>query len=220
MGSKAEPVPPRRHARPARPGAAHVDGDGANPDGARADGADVNGADDQAPEGDGHATILERSSPATGRVRLAGGARRDLVLVGVALLPFAVSAVAQVLDAASYHPLHDLAATELTVRDVGRHEVLVGLFSRSDWSHPGPLSFYLLAPFYWITGGSALGLVLGALAVNSGSVAGIAVVARRRGGTPLLVCASSAACCWCARSAAASPPATGTSTSRRCLSPC
>src|SRR5262245_44062273 len=78
--------------------------------------------------------------------------------------------------------------TEMHVRDIGHHQVLTGLYSRVDWSHPGPLQFYLVAPFYWLAGRSSLGLVFGALALNLASVVGILAVARRRGGTPLLLC--------------------------------
>lgn len=83
----------------------------------------------------------------------------------------------------SYLPVSDLALSELLVRDVGRHPLYVGLYSRDDWSHPGPLLYILLAPFYWLTGGSSIGLGLGTLAINAASVVGMGVVARRRAGT-------------------------------------
>jgi hypothetical protein len=47
--------------------------------------------------------------------------------------------------------------------------------------------FYLVAPFYRLTGNSSIGLVVGALALNLASIIGILVIARRRGGTPLVV---------------------------------
>ncbi|HEX8803527.1 MAG TPA: hypothetical protein VF743_05025, partial [Acidimicrobiales bacterium] len=115
--------------------------------------------------------------------------RRDRWFIAVALLPLVVSAVALVVDVGTtWMPTGDHAGTELYVRDIGRHEVLVGLWSRANWSHPGPLLFYLLAPFYWLTGGASIGLSIGALAVNGASVAGMAAVARRLGGVPLLLC--------------------------------
>lgn len=83
----------------------------------------------------------------------------------------------------SYLPVSDLALSELLVRDVGRHPLYQGLYSRDDWSHPGPLLYILLAPVYWLTGGSSIGLGLGALAINGASVLGMGVVARRRAGT-------------------------------------
>ncbi|MDQ3461478.1 MAG: hypothetical protein M3471_00355, partial [Actinomycetota bacterium] len=43
--------------------------------------------------------------------------------------------------------------------------------------------YYLLAPFYWVTGGSSIGLSLGALAINGASVVGMGLIAKRRAGT-------------------------------------
>jgi hypothetical protein len=47
--------------------------------------------------------------------------------------------------------------------------------------------FYLLAPFYWLSGGLSVGLHVGALAINAASIVGMAVFARRRGGAPLVL---------------------------------
>lgn len=100
------------------------------------------------------------------------------------MLPFVVSAIALVVGVgASYVPVSDHALSEMLVRDVGRHPVLSGLYSRENWSHPGPILYYILAPFYWVTGGSSIGLSLGALAINGGSVVGMGLIARRRAGT-------------------------------------
>ncbi len=109
--------------------------------------------------------------------------------VVIAAAPFVVTAAALIFGGGGeYLPSGDLAMTEMHVRDVGRHEVLTGLWSRFHWNHPGPLQFYLIAPFYRLAGSSSLGMVLGALAVNLAAVVGILAVARRRGGTPLLLC--------------------------------
>lgn len=109
--------------------------------------------------------------------------------LALTLAPLAVSAVALVaVVRGDYVPTGDHAGTELAVRAIGHHQVLTGLWSHRNWSHPGPLSFYLLAPFYWLTGQSSVGLNVGALAVNGASVAGMAVIAHRRGGRPLLLC--------------------------------
>jgi len=112
----------------------------------------------------------------------------ERVALGLTLLPFAVAAVVLIVFVRdSYLPISDHALTQMHVRDVGHHAVLTGLYSREDWSHPGPMLFYVLAPFSWLTGGSAIGLGLGALAINASSVAGMALVARRRGGTALML---------------------------------
>ena len=77
--------------------------------------------------------------------------------VGLAIVaPLLAAAIAQ--RDADWHPVFDLAMTELRVRDVGgRHTPLIGLQGRigPTGSHPGPLSFYLLAPVYRIFGSSA-----------------------------------------------------------------
>jgi hypothetical protein len=108
--------------------------------------------------------------------------------LGLVFVPFLVAVVVLIFDVgSSYLPMSDHALTEMHIRDIGHHPVLIGLYSRDDWSHPGPMLFYALAPFYWLTGGASIALNLGALAINGGSVAGIAIVARRRGGTTLMV---------------------------------
>jgi len=112
--------------------------------------------------------------------------RLFLVALALTLLPLAVSAVALLGDVGrDYHAWGDQALIELQTRDIGRHPVLVGLYSRDGWNHPGPALFYLLALPYQLTGRHSIGLHLGALLVNGGAIAGMAVIARRRGGNLL-----------------------------------
>ena len=113
---------------------------------------------------------------------------RRLVVIGIglALLPLAVSAMTLVVGVGSdWRPSADHALIELRATDVGRHPVLIGLYSREGWNHPGPALFYVLAVPYRLTGGASIGLALGALAVNGAALAGMVLVARRLGGTPL-----------------------------------
>jgi hypothetical protein len=85
-------------------------------------------------------------------------------------------------------PVLDMAMTELRVRDVGtRHTPLIGLPGRigtlaEQGSHPGPLSFYLVAPFYRLTGARAWGLELGSVAINTAAVALFVWIGHRRAG--------------------------------------
>ena len=69
--------------------------------------------------------------------------RGFLITLGLSLLPLLVSAVTLVVDVGrSYVPDRaDYAYTELLTRDVGHHPVLTGLYSRTDWNHPGPALF-------------------------------------------------------------------------------
>jgi hypothetical protein len=127
----------------------------------------------------------EPTEPAAPTGGEAGGAR---LLVAALLLPVLVAAVTLVAVVGNaYHPASDYALTEMQVRDVGRHPVLVGLYSRDTWNHPGPALFYLLAPVYRALGGMSIGLHVGALLINGAAVVGMALIARRRGGMPLML---------------------------------
>ncbi len=106
--------------------------------------------------------------------------------VALVLLPLVASAV-HVLGEGNFHNLGDTAGIEMRTRDVGHHVVLLGLWSRSDWNHPGPALFYLLALPYRLAGSNPSGSQLGALLINGAAVLGMAVVARRRGGLALSV---------------------------------
>src|SRR5262245_57287287 len=86
-------------------------------------------------------------------------------------------------------PVLDLAVTELRVRDVGTaHTPLVGLFGRfgpmgnDQGSHPGPLSFYLLAPVYRLLGVSYWALRVSTVALNAAAIACALLIAQRRAG--------------------------------------
>lgn len=86
-------------------------------------------------------------------------------------------------------PHFDLAMMEMRVRDVGTvHTPLLGLPGRLGRfpeiaSHPGPLAFYLLAPLYWVLGGSYWALRTSTLALNATAVLIALLLARRRAGT-------------------------------------
>lgn len=110
-------------------------------------------------------------------------------VVGLVVLPLVVSAAVVIIEGTDYRPISDYALTELQIRDIPRYAVLNGLYSRDDWRHPGPMLFYLLAPFYWAVNGASIGMNLGALGINAAAIGGIAVFCWRRGGTPMLMCA-------------------------------
>ena len=125
--------------------------------------------------------------------------RTAAVAVGAHLL-IAVPLVASVIafNRPQWHPIADLAQTELRVRDVGtRHSPLVGLAGRiGPWydpgSHPGPLSFWALAPVYRLLGGSALALTVSTVTLHL-VAAGLALwIAARRGGAALVVAVGTA----------------------------
>jgi hypothetical protein len=103
-----------------------------------------------------------------------------VVLLALPLLIAVVSIVGT-----HWHPASDLALEVLRIRDVGGHHTpLVGAQSRFGWDHPGPLLFWLFAPFNWVFGQT--GLLAAAAVVNAAALAGSLFVALRRGGLPLL----------------------------------
>jgi hypothetical protein len=127
--------------------------------------------------------------PAEPRRARLGVRRRNRLLLALTLAPLLVSAVALIVGVGrAYTAYGDQATIEMHARDVGHHPVLIGLFSRDHWSHPGPALFYLLAVPYRLAAGSSIGLPLGALAINGASIAGMALVAKRRQGTSLMLC--------------------------------
>lgn len=63
---------------------------------------------------------------------------------------------------------------------------MLGAYSQYGWFHPGPLLFYLLAPFYTVGGRTVYGLDLGAFVINVLSLVIIAsIVGRRRSLSPV-----------------------------------
>lgn len=117
-----------------------------------------------------------------------------LVTVGllVALaIPFVVALVA--LHQPREHPLLDMAMTEIRVRAVGTTDApLIGLPGRigelgRQGSHPGPLSFWSLAPAYRLFGASAWSLHVASAVVQLAAMGGALWIAYRRGGIRLVV---------------------------------
>lgn len=109
----------------------------------------------------------------------------EAVASAVIGLPF-VAAVARAFRGAGRLG-GDLALTELAVRAVGTHAVLVGPYSRFGWNYPGPLYFYVLAPFYWLFGADGRAITVGAILIGLASACSILIFARRRGGSGLVL---------------------------------
>jgi len=116
----------------------------------------------------------------------------NAALVAILVLPLLVALVA--LHSPRWFPILDLAMTELRVRDVGSsHTPLIGLpgrignFGAERGSHPGPLSFWLLAPTYRLFGASAWAMEVGAVVLHTVATSLALWFARRRGGVVLMV---------------------------------
>lgn len=107
--------------------------------------------------------------------------RTRLRRVAVALLS-ATGLLAIVIYARHAAPLitdADLAFVELYTELATRGTLLVGPYSRFGWHHPGPLFFYVLAPFYALSGHRAPALYATALALNLVAIVTLAWVAGR-----------------------------------------
>ena len=107
-----------------------------------------------------------------------------LVLVGLAVWPV-LEAGRSALDLV-WNPSGDWAVLTMRVEDVGRTTPLIGPYSRFGWSHPGPLSYWLLAAPYHLLGGTASSVLAAAAALNAATIAAIGTVAWRRGRLPLV----------------------------------
>jgi hypothetical protein len=114
--------------------------------------------------------------------------RRRALLAALVAAVVSVPVVAAAIAVRSprWYPLVDLAQIEFRVRDVGlAHPPLVGLGGRifghgTQGSHPGPMSFYLLAPVYRLLGSSAWALQVSASVLNIGALAATVWAAHRR----------------------------------------
>ena len=119
------------------------------------------------------------------------GAGRVLPAVAAAAVAFAVIAYAR--TAAPIVADSDFALTELYTELATRGELTLGAYSRFGWNHPGPVYFYLQAPFYAAGGRQASSLFAAALALNVGAILAMLWVTARSTRGPLLACLAGAA---------------------------
>jgi hypothetical protein len=126
---------------------------------------------------------------------------RKRALIGLGLwllvvLPLVVGLVAQ--RSPRWYPVADLAQTELRVRDVGGpHTPQIGLAGRiGDYfdagSHPGPLSFWALAPTYRLLGSTAWAFEAAAVVLHAIALGLVIWIANRRGGIALMAAVAGA----------------------------
>jgi len=99
----------------------------------------------------------------------------------VLFVPIVVAALRSV-DSLS-RAIGDSAIIQLYAEDIPGRLPLVGVYSRFDFHHPGPLLYYLVAVPVHIFG--AYGLALTAAALSIASLGGILLVLYRRGGAAL-----------------------------------
>ena len=103
-----------------------------------------------------------------------------------------------------WYPLLDLAWTEMRLRDVwSAHPPLLGLAGRigpfgHQGSHPGPLSFYALWPFYQLFGASAWAMEAASVALHVVAIGVMLWIANRRAGLRLALGSRPSSPCCCA----------------------
>jgi hypothetical protein len=128
----------------------------------------------------------ESGEPVAGTGGGRGAAVAVAAITAVLAIPIVVAAIA--VRSTRWYPLIDLAQIELRVRDVGPgHPPLVGLGGRifgldTQGAHPGPVSFYLLAPVYRLLGGSSWALQASAATLNVAALAATVWAVHRRWG--------------------------------------
>jgi hypothetical protein len=74
--------------------------------------------------------------------------------------------VAVTRRAPPFREVSDGAILEICTLEAIRGTQLLGPYSRFGWHHPGPLYFYLLAPWYWMSRLHTTGVQAGALVIN------------------------------------------------------
>jgi hypothetical protein len=134
---------------------------------------------------------LKGGAGPTGADPLGDRARRIIAtasrLVPVSILVVLVPAVVGTVKVLSslhqtFVSFGDVAVIESAIRDtLGGHQLL-GPYSHFGWFHPGPAYFYVMAPLYWVLGGNARALFLGAFLINVGCAVAIVAVLRARAG--------------------------------------
>jgi hypothetical protein len=130
--------------------------------------------------------------------------RRSLLVFAALFICLGLIAIAR--RAADAPATSDTAVIESYARLASQGRLLVGAYSRFQWHHPGPLYFYLLAPFYVLGGGRTAGLNAGAAAISIASMALVVwVLMRRAPGLAAIGCAFLVLYAWRAGEALASP---------------
>ena len=130
--------------------------------------------------------------------------RRALLALAAVVTCAALIVIAR--GAADAPATSDSAVIESYTLLASEGRLLVGAYSRFQWHHPGPLYFFLIAPFYALSGDKSTGLNAGAVAVSIAAMAIVAaVLMRRRPALAMFCSAALVAFAWRASEAVASP---------------
>jgi hypothetical protein len=110
-----------------------------------------------------------------------GTVARLLILTIAALA--AINLIWLTRHAPPFREVSDGAILEIYTLEALKGKLLLGPYSRFGWHHPGPLYFYLEAPWYWLSGRHTAGMQAGALVINLAALATVAWAAARRART-------------------------------------
>jgi hypothetical protein len=119
-------------------------------------------------------------------------ALRYAIILLTAAVPVAYGLAVYLQSSAEAYPISDGAVLEIYTLHAVKGFWPFGPYSQFRWHHPGPMLFYLLAPFYALGGYRTIALHAGALAINLASVLTIAGVLIRSA-TPAVACTGVAA---------------------------
>jgi hypothetical protein len=98
------------------------------------------------------------------------------IALGLVAVPFVVAALS--VFGMHWNPVGDQAIMVMRIHDVGTaHTPLLGQWSRWGWAHPGPLTFWLLAPFWRMSGNDAV--LVGTALLNLAAAVGVVIAAAR-----------------------------------------
>jgi hypothetical protein len=112
---------------------------------------------------------------------LSSGLRRTLAgWLWIFALAGIVSLVVASRHEERFREVSDGAILEISTIEALRGRQLLGPYSRFGWNHPGPLYFYLQAPWYLASGLHTAGMQAGALAINLVAIGVVALVCARR----------------------------------------
>jgi hypothetical protein len=96
-------------------------------------------------------------------------------------------------------PAGDIALTESYVFHAIRGDLFLGPYSRLLWHHPGPLYFFVLAPFYILSGYRTSGLAAAAVTINLTAFAVLVWLIVRKGRAPFAVTVTALGALYCYR---------------------
>src|SRR5262245_7553232 len=121
------------------------------------------------------------------------------LMVAAAALILAAGMILLARRANDVATLGDNAVIESYTWMASHGDLLLGPYSRFQWHHPGPISFFWMAPFYALSGARPAGLSAGALTLNLAVLAILTSTLIRRADTILSAAIMAVIALYCLR---------------------